>query len=81
MNIFYEAHWNSYHWPLYGFALSDITLKKLYRDTALKILNKKRQCNKSSQVIIICKLDYHHGKNTISVADRFVTILNISDES
>lgn len=38
---FYETHWNSYHWPLYGMYLSDTTLKKLYRDNALKLLNHK----------------------------------------
>ena len=47
---FYEAHWNSYHWPLYGFALSDITLKKLYRDTALKILNKRDNAIKAAKL-------------------------------
>lgn len=30
----------SLHWPLYGLGLSDRTLKKLYRDNALKILKK-----------------------------------------
>lgn len=29
-----------YHWPLYGLALSDIVLKKIYRDNALKIMKK-----------------------------------------
>lgn len=38
---FYELHWNSYHWPLYGIYLSDANLKKLYRDNALKIMNHK----------------------------------------
>lgn len=35
---FYQDH--SYHWPLYGLALSDTVLKKIYRDNALKILKK-----------------------------------------
>jgi len=30
----------SLHWPLYGLGLSDPTLRKLYRDNALKILKK-----------------------------------------
>ncbi len=34
---FYENMFG-YHWPLYGFALSDNTLKKLYKDNALKII-------------------------------------------
>jgi len=29
-----------YHWPLYGLYLTDKTLKKLYRDNALKIINR-----------------------------------------
>jgi len=33
---FYQEH--SYHWPLYGLALSDTVLKKIYRDNALKIM-------------------------------------------
>jgi predicted TIM-barrel fold metal-dependent hydrolase len=36
---FYEIDTFGYHWPLYGLYLSDNTLKKLYRDNALKILN------------------------------------------
>ena len=28
----------SYHWPLYGFGLNDLVLKKVYRDNALKII-------------------------------------------
>jgi predicted TIM-barrel fold metal-dependent hydrolase len=36
---FYELHWNPYHWPLYGLYLSDNTLRKLYRETALKLLD------------------------------------------
>jgi predicted TIM-barrel fold metal-dependent hydrolase len=34
---FYSQHF-SYHWPLYGIALQDKTLKKLYSDNAKKIL-------------------------------------------
>lgn len=29
-----------YHWPLHGFALSDATLRDLYRDNALRILSR-----------------------------------------
>ncbi len=35
---FYAWDHSSYHWPLYGLALSDEVLKKVYRDNALKIL-------------------------------------------
>jgi uncharacterized protein len=38
---FYETGLFDYHWPLYGLALSDKTLKKLYHDNALKILNRR----------------------------------------
>jgi len=37
---FYETDLFGYHWPLYGLILSDVTLKKLYRDNALKIINR-----------------------------------------
>ena len=37
---FYEIDKFNYHWPLYGLALSDKTLKKLYRDNAIKIINR-----------------------------------------
>ena len=37
---FYEIFWINYHWPLYGLYLSDKTLKKLYRDNAIKIINR-----------------------------------------
>jgi uncharacterized protein len=36
---FYETDMFGYHWPLYGLSLSDNTLKKLYRDNAIRILN------------------------------------------
>ncbi len=36
---FYETDMFNYHWPLYGLALSDKTLKKIYRDNALKIIS------------------------------------------
>ncbi len=36
---FYEIELFNYHWPLYGFDLSDSTLKKLYYDNATKILD------------------------------------------
>lgn len=35
---FYAWDQFSYHWPLYGLALSDGVLKKVYRDNAIKIL-------------------------------------------
>lgn len=35
---FYEIEQFGYHWPLYGLELSDGTLKKLYRENALKII-------------------------------------------
>jgi predicted TIM-barrel fold metal-dependent hydrolase len=35
---FYEHELFGYHWPLYGLALSDATLKKIYGDNAKKIL-------------------------------------------
>ena len=35
---FYELFWINYHWPLYGLSLSDGTLKKLYKENALKII-------------------------------------------
>jgi len=37
---FYEIDLFNYHWPLYGFGLTDRVLKKIYRDNALKILHK-----------------------------------------
>jgi predicted TIM-barrel fold metal-dependent hydrolase len=33
---FYNEH--SYHWPLYGLALPDAVLKKIYRDNAVRII-------------------------------------------
>lgn len=33
----------TYHWPLYGLDLDDDVLRKLYRDNALKLLNKNNQ--------------------------------------
>jgi predicted TIM-barrel fold metal-dependent hydrolase len=38
---FYETDLFNYHWPLYGFGLSNPVLKKIYRDNALKILDRK----------------------------------------
>ena len=35
---FYETDLFGYHWPLYGLGLNDQTLKKIYRDTPLKII-------------------------------------------
>ena len=35
---FYETGLFGYHWPLYGIGLNDQTLKKVYRDNAVKIL-------------------------------------------
>jgi len=37
---FYETGLFGYHWSLHGFGLSDPILKKVYRDNALKILDK-----------------------------------------
>ncbi len=37
---FYATELFEYHWPLQGFNLSDATLKKIYRENALKILKK-----------------------------------------
>ena len=37
---FYESDMFGYHWPLYGLALSDKALKKLYKDNAIKIMNR-----------------------------------------
>lgn len=38
---FYAWNHFSYHWPLYGLALNDQTLEKIYRANALKILQKR----------------------------------------
>lgn len=38
---FYEIELFNYHWPLYGFGLSDKVLKKIYRGNALKVLSVK----------------------------------------
>ncbi|MBG0859932.1 MAG: amidohydrolase family protein [Bacteroidales bacterium] len=38
---FYEINTFGYHWPLYGLFLSDKALKKVYRDNALKIINRQ----------------------------------------
>jgi predicted TIM-barrel fold metal-dependent hydrolase len=35
---FYEIDLFEYHWPLYGFGLSDKALRKIYRDNARKVL-------------------------------------------
>jgi hypothetical protein len=35
---FYKQDIFNYHWPLYGLALTDTTLKKIYSDNAKKIL-------------------------------------------
>ena len=37
---FYETGMFGYHWPLYGLALSDKTLNKLYKENAEKIMNR-----------------------------------------
>lgn len=36
---FYESEQFGYHWALNGFGLSDVVLKKLYRDNALKLFS------------------------------------------
>ena len=38
---FYAWNFSTYHWPLYGFALSDGVLEKVYSANALKILQKR----------------------------------------
>ena len=35
---FYERELFNYHWPLYGFSLTDVTLKKIYSENGKKIL-------------------------------------------
>jgi predicted TIM-barrel fold metal-dependent hydrolase len=37
---FYETNLFGYHWPLYGLALNDKVLKKLYKDNAVGIMNR-----------------------------------------
>jgi len=37
---FYAIDLTGYHWPLHGFGLSDVVLKKLYKTNALKILKR-----------------------------------------
>jgi uncharacterized protein len=37
---FYESDLFGYHWPLYGLAISDKALRKLYKDNALKIMHR-----------------------------------------
>ena len=42
---FYNIELFGYHWPLYGFGLSDKTLKKIYKTNAekiYKIVNKNK---------------------------------------
>lgn len=39
---FYEHDRFGYHWPLYGLALTDATLKKIYSDNGKKILSGKK---------------------------------------
>ena len=39
---FYAWDRSSYHWPLYGLALNDQILRKVYRDNALKIIGNQR---------------------------------------
>jgi predicted TIM-barrel fold metal-dependent hydrolase len=38
---FYAWNLSTYHWPLYGLALSDRILEKVYNANALKILQKR----------------------------------------
>lgn len=38
---FYPVYFAKYHWPSHGFNLPDAVLKKIYRDNALKILERK----------------------------------------
>ena len=37
---FYAIDLTGYHWPLHGFGLSDVVLKKIYKTNALKILRR-----------------------------------------
>ena len=37
---FYSEHFSKYHWPWYGFALPDTVLRKIYRENALKLLQR-----------------------------------------
>jgi len=37
---FYETNLFGYHWPLYGLDLTDETLRKLYKDNAIKIMKR-----------------------------------------
>jgi len=37
---FYEVEKFGYHWPLYGFGLSDAVLKKIYSENAKRILKR-----------------------------------------
>ncbi len=39
---FYETGMFNYHWPLYGFALPDAILRKLYRENALRMYRQAR---------------------------------------
>lgn len=39
---FYQQDFFNYHWPLYGLALSDAALKKIYSENAKKILSGSR---------------------------------------
>ena len=39
-SAFYVWKYSNYHWPLYGLALNDELLEKVYRANALKILRK-----------------------------------------
>jgi predicted TIM-barrel fold metal-dependent hydrolase len=40
---FYDWDMSTYHWPLYGFGLSDEILKKVYRENALVVLRKAQE--------------------------------------
>jgi|GEM_PF-2439256 len=47
---FYAWGHFSYHWLLYGLALSDGVLEKVYRENALKILSKSAPGSDASDV-------------------------------
>jgi hypothetical protein len=39
---FYPTYFAKYHWPSYALGLSNKVLKKLYRENALKIIERRK---------------------------------------